>query len=416
MIYPRRHLALTLPSASIALLLSLWASIATASIATAQATWTVDDDGPADFSSVAQAVSSVAEGDVLLIAPGDYGSVAVDKSLTLLGDPKIVEHPRFEYLQVLGAGEIRLAQLDAVSLYLSGIPGRSQVENCTTSAGLEARDVGELFVRGCDFDSSLTFQPYAGTPGAFVWSTTGAPASRAQFVDCNLLGGRGTPFDLTSGSGGAGLSTQGADVVVARCRIRGGDGTNGPFGLGVGGAGVQTFGGSVEVRGAPSDWIVSGSNDWLQAQGQGNAVVAGGNGVVTLVSSISTAGPLVGEVDVVVPRPTLAWGGVGGPGSARSLELQGRAGNTALWFVSDQAAYDESFAPLFGLALILDPASSFASGLVQLAGQGQSVGPGFLLPATSALAGVVVSAQAAVVSTLDGSVAFTNGDDLLLGF
>ncbi|MDP6601731.1 MAG: right-handed parallel beta-helix repeat-containing protein, partial [Phycisphaerales bacterium] len=38
------------------------------------ATWTVDDNGPADFSSIQDAVDAASSGDVILVAPGTYTS------------------------------------------------------------------------------------------------------------------------------------------------------------------------------------------------------------------------------------------------------------------------------------------------------------------------------------------------------
>ncbi|MCH2143436.1 MAG: right-handed parallel beta-helix repeat-containing protein [Phycisphaerales bacterium] len=61
-------------------------------------TWTVDDDGPADFDNIQEAVYAAADGDVILIAPGTYtsnsiaGVVSIDsKSLTLQssGEPAL---------------------------------------------------------------------------------------------------------------------------------------------------------------------------------------------------------------------------------------------------------------------------------------------------------------------------------------
>lgn len=49
--------------------------------------WTVDDDGPADFSSLQAAIDAADDGDLLLIRAGAYSAITIDgKSLTLHGD------------------------------------------------------------------------------------------------------------------------------------------------------------------------------------------------------------------------------------------------------------------------------------------------------------------------------------------
>ena len=55
----------------------------------AQQTWTVDDDGPADFNEIAQAIASptVADGDILLVATGSYARFQLDKALDVLALP-----------------------------------------------------------------------------------------------------------------------------------------------------------------------------------------------------------------------------------------------------------------------------------------------------------------------------------------
>ena len=66
--------------------LSVLFTVACASSALAD-TWTVDDDGPADFSTIQAAVDAAAAGDTLLVASGLYPEdVLVSKSLDILGE------------------------------------------------------------------------------------------------------------------------------------------------------------------------------------------------------------------------------------------------------------------------------------------------------------------------------------------
>ena len=62
-------------------------TIGSASALSAQSVWTVDDSGGADFTDLQAAVDAASSGDVLLVAAGVYGNVAVlGKGLTILGD------------------------------------------------------------------------------------------------------------------------------------------------------------------------------------------------------------------------------------------------------------------------------------------------------------------------------------------
>ncbi|MDP6717883.1 MAG: hypothetical protein QGF59_04495, partial [Pirellulaceae bacterium] len=55
-------------------MINLTALLTTITVATAAhaATWTVDDDGPADFDNIQDAVDAASDGDEILVAPGTY--------------------------------------------------------------------------------------------------------------------------------------------------------------------------------------------------------------------------------------------------------------------------------------------------------------------------------------------------------
>jgi len=57
------------------------------SVKASTTTWTVDDDGPADFHTIQEAINSASSGDRIFVRAGIYHEhVAVDKSLTLVGE------------------------------------------------------------------------------------------------------------------------------------------------------------------------------------------------------------------------------------------------------------------------------------------------------------------------------------------
>lgn len=80
--------ASSLPSMNRLLPLCLTASLLPSTLY-AQSTWIVDQGGSGDFTDLQNAVDTVAAGDTLLVLPGGYGSVLVQKSISILGDPDL---------------------------------------------------------------------------------------------------------------------------------------------------------------------------------------------------------------------------------------------------------------------------------------------------------------------------------------
>jgi parallel beta-helix repeat protein len=68
----------------------------------ASRTWTVDDNGPADFSSIQAAINAASNGDEVYVKNGNYNEkIIIDKSISLIGenrDDVIITYPfEFEY-------------------------------------------------------------------------------------------------------------------------------------------------------------------------------------------------------------------------------------------------------------------------------------------------------------------------------
>jgi len=53
-------------------------------------TWTVDDDGPADFDTIQEAIDAASDGDTIFVYNGTYEPVAVDKALSLVGEDRSI--------------------------------------------------------------------------------------------------------------------------------------------------------------------------------------------------------------------------------------------------------------------------------------------------------------------------------------
>lgn len=376
----------------------------------AQSTWTVDDNGPADFASISAAAAAVSAGDVLLIYPGEYGIVNLNKELTLLGVRSGIDAPHLGQLNIKDCASTTVADLNADSLYLARIPGRSQISGVRTLVGLVVEDVGDLFVARSELDSSGAGGLFKGPSGVDVRAGANQPRSRAQFVDCTIKGGLGLPFDLNPGVGGDGIVMQRADVLLIQCRVQGGTGNNGVFSPGSAGIGLVLLDGKVEVRGGPQAVISGGPTGATGAAVTGLALAVALNHSAVLAGG-TTEGAFAGVVQTVAPRPYLAWNLA--PQTAQ-LELFSYPGDTAFWVVSLGTDYDLAFEPLYGLGLTLDLQLVLTSGSASTLGMGQAVGPTFGLPTNPALFGLAIPAQALVLGSGSGLLQLTNGDDLVL--
>jgi len=51
-------------------------------------TWIVDDDGPADFHTIQEAINAASDGDTVFVRNGTYSGIVIDKSLTIEGEDK----------------------------------------------------------------------------------------------------------------------------------------------------------------------------------------------------------------------------------------------------------------------------------------------------------------------------------------
>jgi peptide/nickel transport system substrate-binding protein len=75
-------------------------------------TWIVDDDGPADFHTIQEAINAANPGDTILVAPGVYHdqSVVVNKTITIIG-----EHGSGPVFDGGGSGQIFMSLLPGAS-------------------------------------------------------------------------------------------------------------------------------------------------------------------------------------------------------------------------------------------------------------------------------------------------------------
>jgi hypothetical protein len=81
----------------------------------AQQTWIVDVNGSGNFTSLAPAIAAASPGDILLIRPGHYGVVSLNKQLSLLADRSATAQVQLDQLAVVNpatpAGQITIGGL-----------------------------------------------------------------------------------------------------------------------------------------------------------------------------------------------------------------------------------------------------------------------------------------------------------------
>lgn len=390
--------------------------------AVAQTKWTVAPTGPADFNSIGAAVSAVAEGDILLLAPGDYGSVTISKALTLLGSQDGASRPRFNDLRILNSPWVELYHLEVQGLTVENVPRRSRIEDVVTTGRAILTSTGELFMRGCTIRGADGVDQFA-VAGLTLSTTFGSGPARVQIVDSTIRGGDafGEVFPGIAGPPGTGINvtlSASSRLTLIGCDVIGGSrGDNVFFPIAGVALGSVFNAGVVEVRGSSFHGLRGGSLGPGLPLG-GGAAYGGEQSTTALVlgDNVEVLGSLVGSVDLVPARPYAQWTGTGGPGSTRTFEVFGPAGDLAVAFFGFGTTYDLSSLAAFGSVLTVDLNTLLLQDSGVLQGQDTALGFGFSVPPTPALVGQALPSQAAVLRMSDFSLSLTNGDDLLISF
>src|SRR5262245_16801800 len=92
---------------------------------------TVDDDGPAQFASIDDAVHAALPGDVSLVPGATDGPFRLDRDLSVLV-PGSGPRPHVSgFTTVLDVDSVTLAGLDFANLWLSKVHGRGVIDDCT---------------------------------------------------------------------------------------------------------------------------------------------------------------------------------------------------------------------------------------------------------------------------------------------
>lgn len=382
----------------------------------AQAKWTVDDNGPADFSSLQTAVDTVAPGDILLIEPGNYGVVLVNKPITLLGSPGSAR-PVIASLDFLNIERFDALHLEVLAFAATNISAHAFIDDCLIKSGTTTpttfNGCADVAIANSTFQAAN--QSVQGVSGLVL-----ANCGYVQVVNSSITGGIGDPSMITFevGVGGSGILVQQSTLLLVGSFVKGGAGKDVPLippFPGKGGTGLSVGTGSkAEVRGSTFDSLGGGQNNFgIPGSGIGLAVRAE-PGATVAVSGVSTSGGFNGTVSSPAPRPYIEWSGSGGPGSSRQIAAYGTAGTTAVAVLATSPFLDTGFAAEFGLPLLVHPGTIFLTPGIVLLGQNLPNGPIYNIPPGNSLAGAKFFAQAAVLQP--PTISATNATELILSF
>jgi hypothetical protein len=371
------------------------------------ATWTVDDDGPAQFASIQAAVDSplVQDGDSLLVHAGSYGDVHLTKSLDLLA----ADGGGFSCneLRVQPVAAFSVAGMRAYRLIATGVTGRARVDGCTIGGLIVDSSVPAILWSGrTEFTSCaavvITRSTLRGSESCYPNTISDydpaltLDATTAAVVSCDLWGGND---DVCSGHPVSRRSPalharNGSDVVVAASNLVGGDAP-----LIVGMPAVLCDDSTVRVRGASANVLQAGAGGAVPA-----LAVDGTAPVLVTVSGVTPTPPTL-PVWVVTPVPAEAFltlDGPDGPLGVKTLALHAELGARAVIGVSRVPAIGSS--PLGPIWI----SASSPMRILRRVGAGQDVAVPIALPlgALGYLPGATLDAQARVVGS--GGQVLTN--------
>lgn len=379
----------------------------------AQTPWTVDDDGPADFSSIAAAVAAVADGDILLVEPGSYGSVFLDKEISILGNPA-GPPPAVQGLFAVNVDAFLCFRLAVGRIVVENVPLRSRIDDCDVGPqGISIVDAAELVVtRTRVAAASFEGADLDGTPAVDIDG-----ASNVELVDCTLVGSEGAASIGQGGFGGAAVRARGGSQTwIAGCDLTGGKGGFHSFGglHGLGGEGLLVFGGAqVNVRGSSFHTLRGGLSGGGCCAAPAIRVSIGSPPLAVTYSGVTTIGAADG-VAVSPPEPYLYVRGEDGPGKARRLFLYGEAGQPGV--VVTSFSPDLLTNPLvLGIPLWLDVNSLVEVIPVVLLGQDSAVNLTWTVPSAPGVTGLTYIVQAAELDP-PGFFQGTNSANVIAAF
>ncbi len=313
--------------------------------------WVVDDDlaSSPDFTDLQAAVDAVADGDVLLVKAGLYGTGLVidDQELTIQAEGAVRVDGARAVVRNLASGkrvQLRGIEFD-MTLEIRGSRGTVWVEDCRVRRPNFSSGLHGIVVDDCDsvilIGTDALGQSWgddclhdSAEGGHGLWMSR----SSVHAYGCNFDGGDGGAyFDnfcpcCRAGQPGSGVYMAAAPqfLLLSDCTAVGGDGGPGDLGCSSGAAGLRASG-----------------SVYLQA-----SALEGGRGAGSCADGLPSAGPVTvisGEVlRLTAPSPVRE-------GNTVQFGVQGPP-NVPVWLVMSTASDGTFFPSLEGSILIRRPA------------------------------------------------------------
>jgi len=254
--------------------------------ASAGQVWTVDDNGPADFATLAAAVAAAADGDTILVRDGYYSNLDLSgKALTLVAQPAVPPAEQIGLHQIAGVAIANLPAGKTVTLrgfrlvkspfnfattgavQLVNNSGTIVFEDCvleptfSTAATLQSSGSAAVFLVRC-FATGLAGQTPILVAPQPPRSAIAAVASNVYVYGSTIFGGNAATASFPSDFGPGGPAHDGAPAIdltggrlfVSGGSITGGKGGNNNFngtdcaGAGDGGPAVRLAGADPQLH------------------------------------------------------------------------------------------------------------------------------------------------------------------------
>lgn len=327
------------------------------SVPLAAETWTVDDDGPADFATIQAAVDAAADGDTIVVHAGLYPRLVIDaKGVTIQADGDAVLQVGFAQVATLevrniGAGqavylrglEMEAFTFETTTAVIENCAGPVLLEDCSVHGSgtpVSVRTSASATFSRCELRAPATFAsvvPFFFL-GFVTYSGLIATESTVFLYDTLVTGSNGGNTTLAGfltippGTAGAGLSASGSTLLASGSTLRGGNG---------GSAGGACFPGE---DGAPGLELEAGFIHPESTVYLLDTVVLGGTGGTGGCGNPSgvDAAPIQETAGVALPLPGAARSFSGASpvveGTSTAIHLAGEPGDAVILHVQIGAA------------------------------------------------------------------------------